>query len=456
MKTLGLLALLSTVSICAAPIRGTSAAFTAKSSVDTNGVGVDALRKHVSVAPGALASGDADSLAIDLGLVAAPQTFASAFTVSNPTAEPQNITVSLSGVAQISSVVFASTGTTAATLAPGASTAVQLTTSPTVAGRGAGTVRVGLAGSSWLYRDYAVKLDAAPAAPAALTAVARTAGVVRLTWSASATTTNLAGYDVYRSSAGGAYVKVSSSTLAATTFDDSATVDGTAYTYRVRAVSSGAPSLASVDSPGASATADATAPAAPSSITLANGGGSGNAYVNAANAGSLSVRVAMPSGALASDTVALVVSNGAASVTATAPSTAGAGTVTFAGLDLTALGDGTLTFAARATDAAGNVSAARTSTATKDTAAPAIFTVAYIDNKAAADQITGTAETGASIAANQTAPVAGGPYTATAGGGSFVVTVAAAKNTTVTYSLTATDAAGNQSAATTLTYATKN
>ena len=455
MKTLGLLALLSTVSICAAPIRGTSAAFTAKSSVDTNGVGVDALRKHVSVAPGALASGDADSLAIDLGLVAAPQTFASAFTVSNPTAEPQSITVSLSGVAQISSVVFASTGTTAATLAPGASTAVQLTTSPTVAGRGAGTVRVGLAGSSWLYRDYAVKLDAAPAAPAALTAVARTAGVVRLTWSASATTTNLAGYDVYRSSAGGAYVKVSSSTLAATTFDDSATVDGTAYTYRVRAVSGGAPSRASRDTPGPAPPAHPPGPGAPAALTPPTRG-SGNAYVNAANAGSLSVRVAMPSGALASDTVALVVSNGAASVTATAPSTAGAGTVTFAGLDLTALGDGTLTFAARATDAAGNVSAARTSTATKDTAAPAIFTVAYIDNKAAADQITGTAETGASIAANQTAPVAGGPYTATAGGGSFVVAVAAAKNTTVTYSLTATDAAGNQSAATTLTYATKN
>jgi hypothetical protein len=455
-KTLALLALLTTVSICAGHVRGTSAAFTASSSVGANGIGVDALRKHVSLAPGALATGDADSLSIDLGLVPSPQTVASAFTVSNPTTQAQSVTLALTGASQVSAVTFASSGTTAVALAPGASTAVRVTTSPTVAGRGAGTIRLALAGSTWLYRDYPIALDAAPSAPAALTAVARAAGVVRLTWPASATTTNLAGYDVYRS-IGGAYVKVNSSTLTATTFDDSATVDGTTYSYRVRATSSGTPSFASLDSPTATAVADATPPALPTSVSLANGGGNGNAYVNAANVDSVSVSVTLPTGALASDVVTLTVSNGAASVTATAASTAGAGTVTFAGLNLASLGDGTLTFAARATDAAGNVSSARSSTATKDTAAPGMPTAAYVDNKNAADHITGTAEAGATIVANQTAPAASGPYTATATSGSYDVTVAVAgKNVTVTYTVTATDAAGNRSAAATLTFTSKN
>ena len=455
MKTLVLLALLVTVTVCAGPIRGTSAAFTAASSVPANGVGVDALRKHVSVAPGALATGDADTLAIDLGLVTAPQTFATAFTVSNPTAQPQSVTLALTGAPQVATVAFASTVTAAATLAPGASVAVSVTTSPTVAGRGAGTLRLSLAGSSWLYRDYPLKLDAAPSAPASLTAVARAAGVVRLTWAASATTTNLAGYDVYRSNGGGAYAKLNSATLTATTFDDTSTVDGTTYSYRVRATSSGSPTLTSLDSPTATAVADATAPVLPAAVLLVNGGGTGNAYVNAANAASVTIRVTLPATAVATDTVTLTVSNGAASVNATAASTAGAGTVTFAGLDLSSLGDGTVTFSARATDAAGNVSSARTSTAPKDTVAPSIFTATYVDNKTA-DHITGTSENGAAIAANQTAPTASGPYTATATGGSFDLTVASSKNVTVTYTLTATDAAGNRSGTTTVTFATKN
>jgi hypothetical protein len=454
-KILALLGLLTTASIFAGHVGGTWADFTASSAIGANGIGVDALRKHVSVTPGSLATGDADTLAVDLGLVPSPQTYGSVFTVSNPTAQAQSVTVAQTGAAQIASVTFASTGTTAATLAPGASTAVRVTTSPTVAGRGSGTIRLGLAGSTWLYRDYPITLDAAPSAPATLTAVARAAGVVRLTWAASATTTNLGGYDVYRSS-GGAYVRVHAATLASTTYDDTATVDGTTYSYRIRATSSGTPSFASVDSPTATAVADATAPTAPTAVTLANGGGSGNAYVNAANAGSVTVTVGIPAGALASDTVTLTALSGSASITATAASTAGAGTVTFVALDLSSLGDGTVTFAARSTDLAGNVSGARTSTATKDTAAPGVPTATYVDNKNVADHITGTAEAGAAIAANQTAPAASGPYTGTATGGNYDITVTVAKNVTVTYSVTATDAAGNRSAATTIAFATKN
>ena len=77
-----------------------------------------------------------------------------------------------------------------------------------------------------------------------------------------------------------------------------------------------------------------------------------------------------------------------------------------------------------------------------------------VDVKNVADEITGVAEANASLVANQTAPSASGPYSATAdAAGSFTITVAVLKHLTVTYVVTATDAAGNASAATTATFA---
>lgn len=91
----------------------------------------------------------------------------------------------------------------------------------------------------------------------------------------------------------------------------------------------------------------------------------------------------------------------------------------------------------------------------KDTVAPGIPTAAYVDNRNVADAITGAAEAGAAITATRTAPSAAGPYTTVAtGAGSFTVTVGIAKNVSVTYSVTATDAAGNVGASSTVTFAT--
>jgi hypothetical protein len=61
------------------------------------------------------------------------------------------------------------------------------------------------------------------------------------------------------------------------------------------------------------------------------------------------------------------------------------------------------------------------------------------------------------VTANRTAPSAAGPYTATAAAGAYTVNVANTAGTggakiSVTYLITATDAAGNTSAATTLTF----
>ena len=148
------------------------------------------------------------------------------FTVTNVSTQSRTATLALLGPSQVASATFASSGTASATLAPGASTSVTLTTSPTVAGHGSGTLRLGLGGSSWLYRDYDLALDAAPSAPATLDAVAKPTGRVDLSWSASSTTANLAGYHVYRST-GASWTRLTAAPVSGTSYSDATKVDGT-------------------------------------------------------------------------------------------------------------------------------------------------------------------------------------------------------------------------------------
>jgi Bacterial Ig-like domain len=434
-----------------------SAAFTGSTAIPSNSVTVDKLANYFSVTPlSASASGNVDSLSLDFGTVASARTFISVFRVTNVSGAAHTANLTLTNVTQISSLAF-SGGGTSVSLAAGASATVNVTTSSTVAGRGTGTLRLGLGGVSWLYRDYSVKIDEAPEAPTAPAVVQKHAGRLDLSWTASTTVTNLAGYDVYRSS-GGAYTKLNATPLTATTYSDTATVDGTTYTYKMTAVTSGSPLLTSLDSSTVSAAADATAPGAPSTIALANGGGAGNAYVNAGNAGSLSVSITLPAGSLTTDTVQLTISNGGNSVTATRAGTNGAGTFTITGLNVAGLGDGTLTLSAKSTDAAGNVSTATSAGVTKDTAAPALGTPSYTDNNnTTADVISGTTEANCSISVTKTSPAPTANYSTTANGsGAYTVNVFGANGKpnapiAVSYSITATDAAGNTSS-TTLNY----
>src|SRR5438093_7197657 len=368
---------LAAAGICA---RFSAAAFTSATAVGANSVTADALRNYFSVSPGTdvragtstpVAGGDVDGLSIELGTVPSARTFSNVFRITNVSGVTQTATLTLASVPQVSSAVFASSGSGSVTLASGASTTLSVTTSTTVAGRGIGTLRLGLSGSSWLYRDYSFRLDEAPEATGAPTAVQKPAGRIDLSWPASSTTTNFAGYDVYRSNGGGSYTKINGALLTTLTYSDTSTTDGTAYTYKVKAVSSGTPILTSVDSPTVNATADATAPGAPSGIVLANGGGAGNAYINAANAGNISISVNLPANSLTSDTVQLTGSHGG-TVTASHAGTAGAGTITFTGLNLSGLGDGSVTISAISTDLAGNVPSAGTASVTKDTVAPGV------------------------------------------------------------------------------------
>jgi Bacterial Ig domain len=446
--------------------RFSAAAFTGSTAIPSNSVTVDALHNYFSVTPGsavqpgtstAVASGNVDGLSLDFGTVPSARTFTSVFTITNVSGATHTATLALSNVPQISSAAFASGGTSV-TLAAGASTTLTVVTSSTVAGRGTGTLRLGLSGVSWLYRDYSFHIDEAPEAPTAPAITQKPAGRLDLSWTASTTVTNLAGYDLYRSS-GGAYTKLNATPLTGTTYSDTATVDGTSYTYKLTAVSSGSPVLTSVDSTTVTATADATAPGAPTTIALANGGGAGNAYVNAGNAAGLSVSITLPAGSLTTDSVKLTVSTGGNSVITTRAGTAGAGTITVTGLNVAALGDGTLTLSANSTDLAGNVSATTTVTVTKDTVAPAAPSANYTDNNNnVADQVAGTAEANASITVTKTAPAPTQTFTTSANGsGAYSVAVAptpGSHNTpiSVTYTVTATDAAGNTSGATTITF----
>jgi hypothetical protein len=226
----------------------------------------------------------------------------------------------------------------------------------------------------------------------------------------------------------------------------------------VRATSSGSPVLESLDSSTATATADATPPGQPISVSLANGGGAGNAYINSANRGSISVSVGLAANSLTSDVVTVTLTDGSRTVTQTAAGTTGAGTITVGGLDAGQLADGSVTISAKSTDAAGNVSTIRSTTVTKDTSAPAAPSAAYTDNNNSADQISGSAEANASIAITETAPNSATFATSASGGGAYSCLVSTVNGKTsakinVTYLITATDAAGNTSAATTLTFA---
>lgn len=442
-----------------------SAAFTAQTAVGGSSLTIDTLANYFQVTPGTsvqpgtstpIAVGNVDSLALTFGTVPSARAFGSVVTVKNISAQTQTAVLSLAGVAQLTSATFVSSGLTTVTLAPNASTAVAVATSPTVAGRGTGTLRLRLSSLSWLYRDYSATVDEAPEAPTGVTATARPAKQVDLAWLASTTTTNLAGYDVYRSS-GAAFTKLNGSLLTGTAYSDTATVDGTTYTYKLHAVSSGVPTLDSLDSATATATADATPPAAPTAVAIANGLGTGNAYVNGTNKAGVNISVTLPAGSIATDTVTVTLSDGTTTATGTVSASAGAGTVTVAGIDASTLADGTITISATSKDAAGNVSTAKTGTLTKDTVAPGLPTAAYTDSAAlTADKITGVAEVGTTLRATRTVPSAAGPFNvAVPAGGSYTLAVSAVNGSNsvpilVTYLVVAIDAAGNVSATTTL------
>ena len=121
------------------------------------------------------------------------------------------------------------------------------------------------------------------------------------------------------------------------------------------------------------------APDRPASVTLTNGGGAGGAFINTTNQSSLSFAVVLLATSLASDTATLTLTDGSQTVIATAAGIDGGGTLTFTGVDASALANGSITISARAASSYGDISAPRTITRTKDTNGPTLVSLSMRD-----------------------------------------------------------------------------
>ena len=87
----------------------TAASFTASLDTGGNAVTADQLSNHFSVTPGPDAEGDVDGLAIDLGLMDEPQTVSGVFTVRNVSSTTKTATLSFVGP-QVATATFATVG----------------------------------------------------------------------------------------------------------------------------------------------------------------------------------------------------------------------------------------------------------------------------------------------------------------------------------------------------------
>jgi hypothetical protein len=173
--------------------------------------------------------------------------------------------------------------------------------------------------------------------------------------------------------------------------------------------------------------------------------------VNIANRTGVAVSGTAEPGATVTLTIADA--GGAHTVSRTA-SADGAGLWSTTGTDVSTLADGTITYRASATDAAGNTGPAATATASKDTVAPTVAVSAG----------TNPVNSGNVAAATASGTVSGGTVALSVTDGTNTVTAPSSSNGgtwsagpvdlspladgTITYTATATDAAGNTSTAT--------
>ncbi|MEW1819784.1 Ig-like domain-containing protein [Arthrobacter sp. NPDC080031] len=177
-------------------------------------------------------------------------------------------------------------------------------------------------------------------------------------------------------------------------------------------------------------------------------------YVNSANAGNVPVSGTSDAGA----SVTLTVTDaGSAHTVSQTVAAAGSGTWSVTGLNLSTFTDGSISYSATATDPAGNVSATKTTTNTKDTvsATPVVNAPAYVNGtNVASVPVSGTSDAGASVSLTVTdagTPVHTVTQTVTANGSGTWSTSGLNLGTlnpgAISYSATATDPAGNVSVA---------
>ncbi len=320
--------------------------------------------------------------------------------------------------------------------------------------------------------ELAATAIARPAAPAGpVTATAQAGGQIGVSWSSVA---GVVGYNVYRRTSSGSYDFNSplngSTPVTAASYTDTTGVNGTTYFYVIRSVITGALS-AQVESFNSSesngATADSTAPPAPTSVTVNSGGNvlgsaacgfaSGTRFINAAGASSVSVTANIAAPETGENVVFSATTPGSTAVTKTVSAGSTAVTTT---INVSTLLDGAVTLSARTQDAAGNQSGTTspTNAIRKDTVS-ALSGLVYTDNLLGiADTVAGTSECGSVITATEvtgpnpgkTFPVSG-TFTVGSGGSFSGFAVDAIFGVVLgvpySYNFFAADLAGNSSGA---------
>jgi hypothetical protein len=203
-------------------------------------------------------------------------------------------------------------------------------------------------------------------------------GSVEVTWTTQATVSSGDSseitYTVERQEGSGSFQPIATGDCAgslphgtASCTDDSLTTSGD-YTYRV--VAEFRSWTAESDPAGPVDVTVNNGPRTPVSVALANGGGVGNAYINGANAASVSVAVGLEN-STAGDVVKVKISD-ADEETAEKTAIAAGGateTVTVTGIDTSALEDGSVTLHATSSNGEGT-SPEATATVTKDIVKP--------------------------------------------------------------------------------------
>jgi large repetitive protein len=397
-------------------------------------------RDYAAATPGGarVASAAGGAVAIDFGRLSTGTAVADAIRVTNTSARPLDMRLTVIGAPGVSAT-FAASGSAALRVAGGRAASVSVASNPLRAGAIAGTLRVDL--GNGLHLDVPLRGAQAPLAPGPVTATAAAGGAVRLSWAASPSS-GVAGYAVFRLAGSGAWTRVGPLTHG-TSLTDRTGADGATLDYRVQAAAAGvSPELLGPAGPTATVTTDATPPAAPLDIVVPP--------IAQDNASAVPVEVDLPDSSTAAETVAVTLSDGSHTVTASAPGGVAAAKVT---LDASALADGPVAVSVTVADAAGNVT--RTSAATtKDTAAPAppaaVSAQAINADDERAVPVTFTAPADAAPTDNVRVELEAGGQTARAtapaGAGTVTVDASALPDGPVGVTAWSVDAAGNVSA----------
>jgi hypothetical protein len=199
---------------------------------------------------------------------------------------------------------------------------------------------------------------------------------------------------------------------------------------------------------------------------MTNGGGTTTTnWINSNNQSSINTNVTLAAASKVGDLVTVRITDGTNTASGTATVTAdNQATIPVTGINTTpvtgAVNSSTaaannITIRAFVQDALGNANPTpATASVGKDISAPAAPTSLTYGQSNGADKLNGTVEANALVTAKRTAPTAGPNFTVQLTGGATTFTNLAVDNNnagSVTYSVTATDPAGNLGSAATLT-----